>query len=133
MHLDSTFCIDLMRERSRGDEGPALRKLTALADIPLHVSLFVLCELQAGARLSLHPTRELCRVESFAEGLQTVYPDAAFAVAFGEAEALLRRNGTPIPVMDLLIGIQAKVHGRPLLTRDAGHFRLIPGLAVESY
>ena len=24
MHLDSTFCIDLMRERSRGDEAPAL-------------------------------------------------------------------------------------------------------------
>lgn len=133
MHLDSTFCIDLMRERSRRDEGPALRKLASLGHIPLHVSVFVLCELHAGARLSLHPERELRRVGGLSEGLKIVHPDAAFAVAFGEAEALLRRNGTPVPVMDLLIGIQAKVHGRPLLTRDRGHFSLIPGLVVQSY
>jgi predicted nucleic acid-binding protein len=50
----------------------------------------------------------------FSELVEIVMPDRAFAVAYGEAEASLRRQGTPIPTMDLLIGVMAKGYGLPL-------------------
>ena len=133
MFLDTSFCVDLMREQHRGTEGPATGRLRALGDTPLCAPIFVLCELHAGARLSGHPRRELRKVAALAERVAVAYPDATFAVAYGEMEAHLRRKGTPIPTMDLLIGTTAKIHGMPLLTRDPTHYGLIPGLVVETY
>jgi tRNA(fMet)-specific endonuclease VapC len=131
--LDTTFCIDLMREQHRGEEGPATQKLQGLGSSLLFVSVFVLCELQAGARLSSHPKRELQKVERFSATLNVAYPDASFAVAYGEEEAFLRKKGTPVSTMDLLIGVTAKMRGLPLLTRNVQHFASIPGLVLETY
>jgi len=133
MFLDTSFCIDLMREHHRHTDGPATARLRELHDTPLFASVFVLCELHAGARLSKHPRRELRRVAMLAERLTIVYPDATFPVAYGELEAHLRRNGTPVPTMDLLIGAAARSRGLPLLTRDRNHYALIPDLVVETY
>ena len=133
MFLDTTFCIDLMREQLRGTKGPAIRKLESLGESDLFLPIFVLCELHAGARMSADPDRELAKVERMTELVRVVCPDRTFAVSYGEAEAALRSNGTPIPAMDLLIGTLTKMHGAPLLTSDDRHFRLIPGLVVEPY
>ena len=133
MFLDTSFCIDVMRERKRDKKGPATGKLESLGDTPLYISLFVACELQAGARMSDNPQEELRKVELFCEIVEMVLPDRSFAVAYGEAEAFLRRSGNPIATMDLLIGLTAKQYGLPLLTGDEDHFRRIPGLVVETY
>lgn len=133
MFLDTSFCIDVMRERKQGNKGPASRKLESLGETPLYMSLFVACELQAGARMSNNPQAELRKVEMLCEIVEIVLPDRSFAVAYGEAEAFLRRNGNAIPTMDLLIGLTAKQYGLPLLTADDDHFRRIPGLVVETY
>jgi predicted nucleic acid-binding protein len=131
--LDTTFCIDLLREAVRKEHGPATVRIEELADRPVFVSVFVLCELHAGARLSGNPKRELRRVESLTEHLAVVYPDATFPVTYAELEAYTRRNGVPVPTMDLLIGAMAKARGLPLLTRDTEHFARIPGLVLETY
>ena len=133
MFLDTSFCIDIMRERKQGKRGPACRKLASLGETPLYMSLFVACELQAGARMSDNPRAELRKVEMFSELVEIIRPDRSFAVAYGEAEAYLRQSGKAIPTMDLMIGLTAKQHGLPLLTADAEHFRRIPGLVVETY
>ncbi len=133
MFLDTTFCIDLMREEHRGIGGPAVTKLRALGGVSLYAAVFVICELQAGARLSRHPIQELRKVEWFADQLEIVYPDSSFAVAYGELESYLRKKGKTIPLMDLLIGVSARMRGLPLLTRDTNHFEMIPGLVVETY
>ncbi len=132
MFLETTFCIDLLREVRHGP-GPATEKLGQLGDTPLFVSVFVLCELQAGARLCTSPSRELRSVERFAARLSVVCPDENLAVAYAEVEVTLRKTGTPIPTMDLLIGVVAKMRGMPLITRDREHYTRIPGLVVESY
>ena len=133
MFLDTSFCIDLMRERRQGKGGPASRKLASLGDTPLYMSLFVACELHAGARMSNNPNVELRKVETLSELVEIVRPDRSFAVAYGEMEAFLRKRGRSIPTMDLLIGLTAKMHGLPLLTADDQHFHRIPGLIVDFY
>jgi predicted nucleic acid-binding protein len=65
--------------------------------------------------------------------VEFVFPDRSFSVAYGEAEAALRRKGKPIPTLDLLIGVQAKCQGMPLLAGRDNHFREILGLVVENY
>ena len=132
MFVDTTFCIDLMREAHRGS-GRATAAMERLGDSLVFASVFVICELHAGARLSTHVQRELRSVERLAENLTVVYPDASFPVAYAELEVALRRNGTPIPTMDLLIGTTAQMRGMPLLTRDTEHYGLIPGLVIETY
>jgi tRNA(fMet)-specific endonuclease VapC len=131
--LDTCFCIDIIREGNAKRTGPATKKLVNLKDSQLFISLFSLCELRAGAELSANPGTELERVEQMLEFISIVYPEPSFPVFYGEAEAHLRKNGTPIPVMDLLIGITAKATGMPLITKDTRHFRLIPGLVISSY
>ena len=133
MFVDTSFLIDLMRERRRQEAGPATRKLRALGDIPLYMSVFVACELHAGARLSARPKEEIRKVEMLTEFIEVVLPDRSLAVAYGEAEAALRKAGEPIPVMDLLIGVTAKMRGLPLLAGRDLHFKRIPGLVVETY
>ncbi|MFC1706428.1 type II toxin-antitoxin system VapC family toxin [Planctomycetota bacterium] len=133
MFVDTSFCVDLLREQHHRRVGPATRRLQDLGDTPLEASVFVVCELQAGARLSDNPERELRTVGRLAASFGVVYPDATFPVAYGEVEAYLRKQGKPIPTMDLLIGVQARILGIPLLTRDTEHFGRIPGLVVETY
>lgn len=133
MFLDTTFCIDLMREHHRHERGPATNKLADLGDTELYISLFVACELHAGARMAKEPQRELRKVAWLLERVASIHPDSTFAVAYGETEAFLRREGKPIPTMDLLIGVMAKMHGLPILTRDREHYAQIPGLVVETY
>jgi predicted nucleic acid-binding protein len=133
MVADTSFLIDLIRERTADIEGPAIKKLKFLGDTRMFLSLFTLCELRAGAELSRRPKSELRKIEFILDYIEILYPEASFPVFYGEAEAYLRKKGKPIPVMYLLIGITAKAAGLPVLTKDTRHFDLIPGLVVEGY
>ena len=81
----------------------------------------------------MHPRTELGKVGRLLEHCGLVTPDRAFASVYGEMECAIRRSGTPIPTMDLLIGCLAKQYGMPLLTRDTGHYERMAGLQVETY
>ena len=132
MMLDTSTCVDLLREQAAGVPGAATRKLTSLGDARISLSLFTLCELESGAASSASPRHERERIRLLAARRSIVAPDERFVRLFGEAKASLRKAGTPVPVMDLLIGVSALQAGEPLLTRDPEHFRKIPGLAVDS-
>jgi predicted nucleic acid-binding protein len=133
MLVDTSFCVDLLRERRRNTQGPATMKLRNLDSVRLQMSLFVYGELQHGARGSADPEAELRRVEALAELVPMLMPDRSFAVWYGAAAARLQASGERIPQMDLLIGAHAASMGIPLLTRDVEHYRHIEGLVIESY
>lgn len=132
-HLDTSFLVDLLRERARAQEGPAHRLLDRLADEELVVGVHVACELQAGAELSAKPDRERERIADLLRALQVVYPTDRFATRYGQVLAELRRRGEAISTMDLLIGTAALVDDSPLVTRNAREFERMPGLRVLTY
>lgn len=132
MFLDTSFCVDLIREERRGRYGPARQRLQELGSTPLFIPIFALCELDAGARLSSDPEQGLAELAALAQRIPIAYPDAGLPTAYGQIEAHLRKRGTPIPVMDILIGAMAKLRGQPILARHTEHFALIPGLVVET-
>ena len=133
MVLDTSVCVDLLREAARKETGPAHRALKGVEEVRVYLTLFSVCELYTGIYLSRQPEGEQARVQSFIQHLTVLDPNVSFPILYGEAAAGLLSRGTPIPVMDLLIGITAKAHGLPVLTRDPTHFRRIPGLTVQSY
>ncbi len=133
MVLDTSVCADLMRETAQGRSGPARSFLARLGHRQLYLSWFSLCELNTGIFLSSQGAAEEERIMTLVDHLTIIHPDQGFPGLYGEAAATLLRQGTPIPVMDLLIGISAKLKGLPILTRDPAHFSRIPGLIVESY
>ena len=133
MFVDTSFIVELLREQNAKHRGPATSKLESIRHIKLQIPLFVLCELQAGALQSSNPEAQIAGIKRLVEYLEPVYPAQGFAAAYGEIAVLLRRRGTPIPLMDLLIATLVKCHGSPILTRDRAHFESVPGVVVESF
>lgn len=133
IHLDTSLLVDLLREASRGTEGPASRFLAGVPDEQLGISVFVACELAAGAAMSTRPAQERHRVDRLCEGFHIDYPDERFPSAYGSLLALQERSRGRISTMDLLIATSALVAGAALATRNAKDFARVPGLDVLTY
>lgn len=133
IHVDTSFLVDLIREAARGEAGPATQFLESRPDEVLGASVFVLCELAAGAELARDPSRERERVTRLSESLEAVSPGVDFATTYGRLLARLQRSGVKIGTMDLLIGTAAVEADAPLLTRNRKDFERIPGLDVRTY
>ena len=132
-HLDTSFVVDLLREQARGTGGPATDWLEAHPDQALAVSVFVACELEAGAARSTHIRRERERVRAVLDAVTVVYPDDRFAARFGAALAAVLGAGRSISSMDLLIATTALVEGAPLVTASGRHFEAVPDLELLEY
>jgi predicted nucleic acid-binding protein len=83
IHFDTTFVVDLMREASAGERGPARTLLASFRQDEVAISLFVACELAAGVALASRPDEERARVQKACANLRMVYPDQGFADAYG--------------------------------------------------
>jgi predicted nucleic acid-binding protein len=132
-HVDTTFLVDLLRERGREEEGPATAWLATHPDEELWTSVHVACELFLGAELAREPMRERANVERVLAGLQVAYPDEAFPRTYGRVLATVLREGQRIGTMDLLIATAALTAGGRILTRNEREFGRVPGLEVVSY
>lgn len=133
IHTDSSYLIDLLREQARGKSGKASAFLDEHATDHLVASVFVVCELEAGAANASSTDRELARVRALFQALTVVYPDERFAPVYGDALIKLQRAGKSVDTMDLLIATSAVVDNAALVTANRRHFDVIPGLEVFGY
>ena len=133
IHADSSFLIDLLREQARGKRGKASDFLEAHATDQIVSSVFVVCELEAGAANTPSTDREQARVRALFQVLTVVYPDERFAPVYADVLVKLQRSGKTVATMDLLIAIGAVVDGAALVTANRKHFDVIPGLTVLGY
>lgn len=133
IHLDTTFLVDAIRESRRGHDGPARLWLAGHRGEALGISVFVRAEILVGAELHADPVGERRRVMAVCGKLPVVLPDQRLAETYAGVHASLRRQGTPLATMDLLIACVALNEGAPLLTANQSHFSPIPGLRVLEY
>ena len=133
IHLDSSFLVDLLRESGRGEEGPAQRWLQDHPEEELAISVYVACELYAGAELARDPERKREQVARVVASLRWSEPDQMFPLRYGQLFAELERQGKRASAMDLLIATAALGVPAPVLTRNAKDFERIPGLQVLGY
>ena len=133
IHFDTSFLVDLLREQRRETSGPATTWLAEHADLGVAVSMFVACELEAGAARASHPQRERGRIREVLAAVETVFPDERFAVQYAVILSQVRSNRRTIATMDLFIATAARVDDASLLTAKAKHFGIVPDLHLMTY
>jgi predicted nucleic acid-binding protein len=111
--FDTTFLIDLQRERSRGEpDGPAHRLLRADPDLELHLSATALGEFAESFDDSDDPVLRTVRE------LHVLLPiDEQSALAYGRVTRSLRQRGTLIGTNDLWIAAASRNTTSRLLRR----------------
>lgn len=127
--LDTTFLIDLQRERRRAEaNGPAHRFLARDPDCELHLSATALGEFAEGFESDDHPVLRTVRE------LHVLLPiDEATALTYGRITRGLRGTGRMIGTNDLWIAAASVRHGIPLATANTREFGRVEGLEVVPY
>lgn len=133
IHVDTSFLVDLLRERAQGKQGAATRFLETLADERLVTSMFAVCELQVGVAMARHPERERSQVATLLQGFPVIYPDDSFPETYGALFAQMSQAGRSAAPMDLLIATAAVIDKAALVTGNRRHFEHVPGLKVLAY
>jgi len=128
--LDTDSCIHVLRGRPE-----AIARLRQHAPGECHVSSITEFELFQGAARAPEERREEERIKVTAFLAQiTILPfDSACARRAALINAALLSAGTPIGILDVLIGATALEMGWTLITSNAKDFSRIDGLAIESW
>jgi predicted nucleic acid-binding protein len=126
--LETTFLVDLEREASRGEVGPAHSFLEGNGDRELCIVLTTAGELACGPRIDQRGSWE-----TLVGRFRVLTPDLESSWAYGQTYRFLRDNGLLIGANDLWIAAVSLTHDFPLVTRDANHFKRVPGLRVVTY
>ncbi len=90
-------------------------------------------ELHYGAAKSVAPEKNGALVRSFLATLPVFGLDEASVEIFGEAKALLERQGQRLADADLFIGAIAASKRATVVTGNKRHYTRIPGVAVEDW
>jgi len=126
--LESTFLIDLERADKRGVPGGAVTFLEQNQDARLYLPFVVAGEIASGISM-----RDRARWEAFLAPFYVLPPTPEVSWQFGRAFRHLRDNGNLIGANDLWIAATGLAYEMPVVTRNAEHFKRVPGLEVESY
>lgn len=129
MILDSTFLVDLERERKRGEVGAAVTFLRAHKDVAFAITFTIAGELAAGRSLGLD--RE--KWERFIRPFRVFDYSPEVAWTFGRSFRQLQRDGRMIGANDLWIAATALANDVPLVTRNDREFSRVEGLQVFGY
>ena len=132
IHFDTSFVVDVLRE-SRHGGGPATSFMSSLPTDGVAISMFVSCELLAGAALAHRGEEERQRARNFFSQVRIVYPDGDFAETYAAIVAAARRSGRNSGIMDLLIATAAVREKARLVTRDRKDFLDVAGLELILY
>jgi tRNA(fMet)-specific endonuclease VapC len=129
LSVDTTFLIDLQRERSAGDDdGAAHRLLKRSPDAELFLSAIALGEFAEGFDQAEHPI-----VTAMRETHTLVPVDDQTALVYARVVRQLRRRGELIGTNDLWIGCTSLRLGIPIVTANLADFRRIDGLGIVHY
>ena len=90
-------------------------------------------ELYSGAAKSTAPQKNRALVMTFLATLPVLGLDEASVQVFGEAKALLERQGQRLADADPFIGAIAVVQRATVVTGNRRHYERIPGVTIESW
>ena len=129
LSLDTTFLIDLQKERKRVREGKAVRLLQA------HPKARLLCSAVAWGEFleGLSDRENHPLAQSLRTFLDVIPITDTTSVIYAQVTAQLRSEGRLIGANDLWIASAAIEHALPLATRNDAEFNRVNGLRVVGY
>jgi tRNA(fMet)-specific endonuclease VapC len=127
--LDTNICIYTMKKKPP----EVFEKLRKLSPDSVGISAITEAELRFGMSNSSKPEHNHRTLDEFLGPFQIVPFDSAAAAHYGEIRSNLRRSGTPIGNMDLLIASHARSLSLTLVTNNTKEFEKVPGLKLENW
>jgi len=128
VHLDTSFLIDLQRERERRQPGPCHRFFEQHSDRPMRISSVTAMEYLEG-----FPDSDLPGQLPFLSAFDLVPIHLAESIQASRIRRSLRSSGELLPDADILIAACAIQQNEPLVTNNTDHFRRIPNLQILPY
>jgi tRNA(fMet)-specific endonuclease VapC len=125
--LDTDTCIAILR----GNDA-VIERRAAVGDA-VATTWITAAELFYGAAKSKAPTHTRELVQRFLATLPILGLDEAAAQIFGEAKAVLERQGQRLDDADLFIAAIAIAHHAIVVTGDRRHYARIPGVMMEDW
>lgn len=127
--LDTNICIYIIKASPESVK----KRFQRCARGDVGISSISVSELMFGVARSARPEQNRKALAAFLAPLELLdYPVAA-ADHYGQTRAALRKRGTPVGDLDLLIASHALYLGWTLVTNNEKEFRRIPGLRVENW
>lgn len=99
----------------------------------LAISSITLAELEYGIEASAAREKNERALQGLLLILEVIPFDSSAAVHYGEIRAHLRRQGTPIGTMDMLIAAHARSMGLTIVTNNVREFERVPDLKIENW
>jgi tRNA(fMet)-specific endonuclease VapC len=127
--LDTNTCINLIKRRPE-------RICTRLSGLDVEyvaISSIVAAELWYGVALSQKKEQNEAALADFLDFIKVLDWPAAACPVYGQIRAHLKKKGTPIGAMDLLIASHAAFLKSVLVTENTGEFDRVPDLKVENW
>jgi tRNA(fMet)-specific endonuclease VapC len=126
--LETTFLVDFERELRRGNKGPATTWLEEHPAEDLYLTFTIAGELACGASLSARD-----RWDALLAPFRVLPSTPDVCWEYGKAYRYLADNGRLIGTNDLWIAATALSADMGVVTRNAEHYRRVPGLTVIEY
>lgn len=127
--LDTNICIYVIKKKPKG----VFERLRQHRVGDIALSSITHSELCYGVANSAHPLRNDAALAEFLAPLEILPYDASVGPVCGRIRAELKRAGTLVGPLDLLIAAHALHVGAVLVTNNAREFSRIPLLRVENW
>ncbi len=127
--LDTNTCVGIIKDRPEA----VCNKRSIVSVGEVAISSIVAAELWYGVAYSQKKKQNESALKDFLEYVEVMpWPSEAGPV-YGRIRAELRKRGSPIGAMDLLIAAHAVVLGAVLVTDNTREFRRVPDLKIENW
>jgi tRNA(fMet)-specific endonuclease VapC len=127
--LDTNICLYLIKKKP---ENVLINLHSKIVD-GVTISAITLAELMHGVEASAYPEKNALALNQFLSIVDILPFDDEAASEYGKICATLRRQGTPIGAMDMLIAAHAKAKGLIVVTNNIREFKRVEGLGLENW
>jgi len=127
--LDTNICIYLIKKKPES----VLINLQASMGEGVSISAITLAELMHGVEASAYPEKNTIALNQFLSIIDVLSFDDEAAAEYGKICTALRRQGTPIGAMDMLIAAHARAKGLIMVTNNIREFERVDGLKLENW
>lgn len=126
--LDTNMCIYAQKNIPQ-----VIEKIKNNFQYGVAISSITLAELEFGVQASANIEKNTIALYKFLSIVEILDFDSSSAAEYGKIRADLKRKGTPIGNMDMLIAAHAKSEDLIVVTHNTREFERIEGLQLEDW
>lgn len=127
--LDTNVCVTFLR----GKDARLIQRVQSHKPDKIGLCSVIIAELSYGASVSNRPQTHQAEIEVFAQPYISLPFDDDAAWLFGTLRGDLKKQGTPVGPLDLMIAAIALTHKLILVTHNTTEFSRVPGLSLEDW